>query len=90
MMYRLACEYSRFSLLLAARDVLPTSLAARCMQGVAAVFAGYIYTVHRPRAYMRQFTVDIHCGRSWRKDVIMNRVKSNVLVKKAYNKNFTS
>ena len=42
MMYRLACEYSRFSLLLAARDVSPTSLAARSMQGVTAVFVGYI------------------------------------------------
>ena len=49
-----------------------------------------VYTVHRPRAYMRQFTVDIYCGWSWRKDVIMNRVKSNVLVKRAYDKNFTS
>ena len=42
MMYRLACEYSRFSLLLAFRDVSPTSLAARSMQGVTAVFVGYI------------------------------------------------
>ena len=42
MMYRLACEYSRFSLLLACRDVSPTSLAARSMQGVTAVFVGYI------------------------------------------------
>ena len=42
MMCRLACEYSHFSLLLAARDVSPTSLAARC-KGVAAVFAGYIH-----------------------------------------------
>ena len=42
MMYRLACEYSRFSLLLAFRDVSPTSLAARSMQGVRAVFVGYI------------------------------------------------
>ena len=32
---------------------------------------------------MRQLTVDIYCGWSWRKDVIMNRVKSNVLVKRA-------
>ena len=71
MMYRLACEYSRFSLLLAAREVSPTFLAARSMQGVTAVFVGYIYTVYRPRACTRQFTVDIHCGRSWRKDVIM-------------------
>ena len=39
---------------------------------------------------MRQFTVDIYYGWSWRKDVIMNRVKSNVLVKRAYDKNFTS
>ena len=31
---------------------MPTSLAARCMQGVTAVFAGYINTVpYRPRAY---------------------------------------
>ena len=30
-----------------------------------------VYTLYRPRAYTRQFTVDIHCGRSWRKDVIM-------------------
>ena len=52
MMYRLTCEYSRFSLLLAFRNVLPTSLAARCMQGVTAVFAGYLNTVpYRPRAY---------------------------------------
>ena len=42
MMYRLACEYSRFSLLLAFRDVSPASLAARSMQGVTAVFVGYI------------------------------------------------
>ena len=42
MMYRLACEDSRFSLLLAFRDVSPTSLAARSMQGVTAVFVGYI------------------------------------------------
>ena len=42
MMYRLACEYSRFSSLLAFRDVSPRSLAARSMQGVTAVFVGYI------------------------------------------------
>ena len=31
------------------------------------------YTLYRPRAYTRQFTVDIHGGRSWSlKDVIMN------------------